>query len=625
MNLPWNESGGTKVIENRCVRVNLDPAEGLINVLDKRIGFVWKQVFIKEADRMRKVSVTSSNRNSIEIEFELITPKTPEGVSLSMEIRLPTEEADLLIKLKGKKDIDLDEKVILLPYPFMLEYGFLVIPHCEGLLYPVDDLSLAGRYGSYFQVYSTAGLSMPWFGATDPSFGKGYIAIFETPNDAAVKIVKTQKNHITVQPVWIPSKGRFGYPRRILYHFFHEGGYVAQAKYYRKYAISKGLFKTLREKEAENPNVSKLIGAPDVWLRGDLDKVKFCKEMKAAGVDKMLISNTHSPEEIRAINALGFLTSRYDNYRDVLPPHIKMGITGFEDVAESMLEDTFSADFPKDVIKRRDGSLEPGWPARTDKGVIQMYVLCPVKALDYAQHRIGRDMKKNRTARFIDTITAAPLNECWDTEHPLTRTLDREYRYNLLEYVKSRGLIVGAECGYDWAVPVVHYFEGMMSLGRYRLPDAGHEISKYIAPSSKYLKYQVGEYYRVPLFQLVYHDAVVTTWYWGDSSNRLPELWAKKDLFNILYGTVPLWVLDKEIYRDNKDRLVRSFQKVCRWAERVGYDEMIDHEFLTDDHSVQRARFSSNVEVIVNFGSQEFILPDGKKIPPSGFLIRERK
>lgn len=619
---PRNECKGMKVIENRCLRVNLDSTNGLISVLDKRIGFIWKQVFVKESDRMNEISVVSSDRNSVGIKFELVTSKTTEDIMLSMEIILPTEEADLLIELKGERDIELDGKLIFLPCPFMLEHGFLVIPHCEGLLYPIDDLSLDGIY---FQVYSTAGLSMPWFGATDSSFGKGYIAIFETPNDAALKIVKNQKNCITAQPVWIPSKDRFGYPRKILYHFFHEGGYVAQAKYYRKYAISKGLFKTLREKEAENPNVSKLIGAPDVWIRGDLDKVKFCKEMKAAGVDKMLISNTHSPEEIRAINALGFLTSRYDNYRDVLPPHVKMGITGFEDVAESMLEDTFSADFPKDIIKRRDGSLELGWPARTDRGTIQMYVLCPIKALDYARHRIGRDIKKNRTARFIDTITAAPLNECWDPEHPLTRTQDREYRYKLLEYVKSRGLIVGAECGYDWAVPVVHYFEGMMSLGRYRLPDAGHEISKYIAPPPEYLKYQVGEYYRVPLFQLVYHDAVVTTWYWGDSSNRLPELWPKKDLFNILYGTVPLWVLDKRTYKKNKSRLIRSFQSVCKWAERVGYDEMINHEFLTDDHSVQRTRFSSNIEVIVNFSSQEFILPDGKKIPTLGFLIRERK
>jgi len=84
-------------------------------------------------------------------------------------------------------------------------------------------------------------------------------------------------------------------------------------------------------------------------------------------------------------------------------------------------------------------------------------------------------------------------------------------------------------------------------------------------------------------------------------------------------------VLDKKTYKKNKGRLIRSFQTVCKWAERVAYDEMIDHEFLTDDHSVQRTSFSSNVEVIVNFGSQEFILPDGKKIPPLGFLIRERK
>jgi hypothetical protein len=38
-------------------------------------------------------------------------------------------------------------------------------------------------------------------------------------------------------------------------------------------------------------------------------------------------------------------------------------------------------------------------------------------------------------ARFIDTSTAAPWNECYHPDHPTTRTQSREARMRVLEYM----------------------------------------------------------------------------------------------------------------------------------------------------------------------------------------------
>jgi hypothetical protein len=65
-------------------------------------------------------------------------------------------------------------------------------------------------------------------------------------------------------------------------NFFDKGGYVAQAKCYREYAKKAGLFKTLEQKKAENPNVDLLIGAANIW-NFEGGKVALCQEMKAAG------------------------------------------------------------------------------------------------------------------------------------------------------------------------------------------------------------------------------------------------------------------------------------------------------------------------------------------------------
>jgi hypothetical protein len=164
----------------------------------------------------------------------------------------------------------------------------------------------------------------------------------------------------------------------------------------------------------------------------------------------------------------------------------------------------------------------------------------------------------------------------------------------LLNFCSSEmGLVVGSETGLDASVPYLEYFEGMESLGPYRLPDSGTDMIAYRKPTPEFLKYQVGSFYRLPLWELVYHDCTVAQWYWGDASNKAPEVWDRRDLLNILYGTAPLVMFDKPRWKDQKARIVKSYNDVCRWTRQVGYDEMVSHEYLTADHTVQRTKFAS--------------------------------
>ena len=85
-----------------------------------------------------------------------------------------------------------------------------------------------------------------------------------------------------------------------------------------------------------------------------------------------------------------------------------------------------------------------------------------------------------------------------------------------------------------------------MSVAPYRVPDSGRNIAKiWDEVPDKVAKYQVGERYRLPLWELVYHDCVCAHWYWGDYNNKLPKLWRKRDLFNALYGTVGMFMFNR--------------------------------------------------------------------------------
>jgi hypothetical protein len=230
-----------------------------------------------------------------------------------------------------------------------------------------------------------------------------------------------------------------------------------------------------------------------------------------------------------------------------------------------------------------------------------------------AKRHIPEDLKSHAYgARFLDTTTASPLRECYSPRHPLSRTRDRENKMALFDYV-SQGLtlVTGSETGMDMAVPHLDYFEGMMSLGPYRLSDAGYNLTQEEKPQEDYFRFQVGPFYRIPLFELVYHGCVVDYWYWGDSSNRQPDDWDARDLFNALYGTPPLWIMDPNRWERDRDRFVRSYRTATPVARQTGYSEMLSHAFLTDDHQVQATAFADGTKVWVNFGAEPYSLQDG--------------
>jgi hypothetical protein len=113
-------------------------------------------------------------------------------------------------------------------------------------------------------------------------------------------------------------------------------------------------------------------------------------------------------------------------------------------------------------------------------------------------------------------------------------------------------LVTGSETGHEAAVPYVHYFEGMLSLGPYRVPDAGRKMIDVVhEPPERVARFQTGHFYRLPLWELVYHDCVVAQWYWGDYNNKLPSLWDRRDLFNSLYGTPPRIIHAARSFFDN--------------------------------------------------------------------------
>lgn len=590
-------------VENETLSVAFHPRETTFAVTDKRTGQTWSQ---KKSNN--GLIVTGAKATGRKMRVDLLDA----GGDLTFTATLALEKGspEFLVTISGDGPLP---SSLPFPHPFVTATNtYLVVPMNEGISYPVTDTSIQPfplvAYGGH-------GICMAFFGATDGE--RGQMAILETADDAVIRIARLD-GLLAIAPEWQSQKGRFGYERKIRYAFFDRGGHVAMCKRYREHARQNGLLKTFTEKKRDRPQIDQLVGAVNTWC-WEKDAVGIVREMKAAGMDRILWSASAPADVIQAMNDMGgVLTSRYDIYQDVMNP------SNFPQLRYVHGDWTTEA-WPKDLMIGPRGDWIHGWEVESKDGrMIPCGVTCDQPAVAYAAKRIAAELQtRPYRGRFIDTTTAAPWRECYSPDHPLTRTQSREWKMKLLGLISGKfDLVCGSETGHDAAVPVCDFFEGMLSLGPYRVPDSGRRMQEiWTNVPERVAKFQVGHAYRLPLWELVYHDCLAAHWYWGDYNNKLPALWDKRDLFNILYGTAPMFMFNRKLWNEQKERFAASYQKIAPVARATGYSEMLDHQFLTPDRSVQRTKFADGTIVTVNFGEVPFALPGGATLPPLGHLV----
>jgi Glycosyl hydrolases related to GH101 family, GH129 len=613
-------------IENRYLRVTVDPEAGQITALDKSGHHEWKQA---ASPRRTFRDVKATGRDSLSFTAD-VTGNGNKTWPATIKLAIGDAGPDLAA------EIDLPDRAAQLDWigfldPFVLDTpsaALAVSDYADGHLYP---LNLRPLPKSRFPLDN---IDMPWVGVVDVDHGFGYAVIADTPDDGYFELRPVPNAQVSApRLVWTSSSRTFRYPRRAQYYFAARGGYVALAKRYREYARSIGVLATFTEKLKRNPNLSRLFGAPDVWGDGSL---RFAQEVHAAGVEKMLQHTSGSegvrrgitPEDMKAINALGYLTSTYDVYADILPLEPGHEVTPHTDR------------IPENVVLRADGQRMTAWLTWDKK---QYMKRCPALWEAAARQCIPHDLALfPYIGRFIDVITAENLYECFDPAHPLTRTAKREANAALLRYVRSLGLVVGSEHGRWWAVPQVDYIEGMMSGGFASWP-AGHLIrpkakedtfdnpnGSHLPKWDEYAKWGIGHEYRIPLWELVFHDCIVSTWYWGDSSDFLlaaaPEITPKKDAFNILYGTIPMmWAGRNGSWPAARDTFLTTYRNTSKLHETIATAEMLSHAFVTPDRAVQETRFADGTRVLVNFGAQPYtatVAGHAHVLPQNGFFVK---
>lgn len=608
-------------ISDHQLEVSFNEGSRALSVYDKRVGKTWEQI---PFERDLVLHGISQSENTLQLQLSLQTM-----LAFTATIEL-TPESEVCVSIHSESKADFDKLNFPAAFQTPDKEHYLLQTDSQGLLLPVDDTFYPLDELPFF--FCGGGAAMAWIGVTDTALETGYMAIFETPYDAAISL-KRENGLITFAPVWLSSMGEFSYDRKVRYVFFDQGGYNAQCKRYRSYIWPKNKVKSLRENQERFPTIEKMLGAVHIYVWDKAREVSFARELKEAGIEKaMLIWNpNHTPypevDYDNRLKELGFGTGGYELFTDIHPD----SHPAYAKLAEIPLKrNTYPGLYEHLASRKNDGSIY--------SNSFGTYV-CPEAVRPEMIKRVEKELSMYpHETYFLDVYQANGLYECHNPNHRLSRQQYAEAMIENMEMLQEKyGTYLGAEFGADYAGSLSVYAHGMMTLQRTWFgseildqgtihyygnwknnPRPSIMLGSYTA-SDTYLQYGINEYTRVPLYELVYHDAIVTSWRWEDANHHCPEIWWKKDLFNILYGNAPLWTIDQDRWASFSASFVQSYQQICPWLQQICYDEMLSHRFVSEDRKVQETSFSSGKRAVVNFGDTAYLF-EGQTIKPRSFL-----
>jgi hypothetical protein len=599
----------TWTLNSDVLNMSIDKFGGF-SVRDKRTGRIWK---------------SSADKKMSNSGFRLVTcdgtrfKAKHSGIGMDFSCRIDRAEVEFCISFER-----LPEEGVVFPASFQMSSGDALVAPLNGEGFRIP-FGIACPLSEKRAMWSSA-MAMPFFGVTDELDETGWMIIVETPEDAALQLGKCDGNLESATVSWFGECGKPGYPRRFRIAFFDKGGYVAMAKRYRAYAKETGLLATFGEKTKSRPMVGRLPGAANIWYfpsPGDPSHSKVATELRKAGIGRFLWSSAAPVKDVRAIAKMpDVLIGRYDVCRDVYYPELLDALGWKRPLKNEICRNTSA--WPNDIIWTRpeSNSWRRAWAVTCKDGRKRNCAAqCDIPAVARLARNVESELAEMPfTSRFMDVVTAIGWEECFNPAHPMTRRVSKKAKMDLLKMLGNRfRLVVGSEQGMDAAVPYCDYFEGMLSPSFARMPHgkSGYgrrqifretdEVANRLSDKELAVinEFGLNEKLRIPLFELVYHDCICSHWYWYDYSNRPICFWKKRDCFNALYGTAPMYVFDYSHWREHREEFIRSWRTVGGIARKTGFSEMVSHRVLNRERSVQETQFADGTVVTVDFSTEK--------------------
>jgi len=501
---------------------------------------------------------------------------------------------------------------IALNYPRSLVFepapeAYTVLPRMQGALIP-SNYGVALRQQDFC---NSRLLNMPWWGYVRE--GAGLLCMLETDEDAGITFDHAAGGPTRVTPRWYASLGKLAYLRRLRMIFLDSADYVILAKNYRDHVMRRGDWVNLQEKMVRTPKLSRLPGRA-VYHVGALYHffpASHSYRKDRCETNQALLTFDRIAQQLRAyhqagapplyVHLDGWGYYGYDSaHPDVLPPGWEQGgwegLRHLAEVAKELgdffvLHDQYRDFYWNAVSYDERLSVRPTDGKRiyyaTWCGGWQTF-LSPRFAPEYVRRTYDTLAENGVTVdgAYLDVFSVVPLEESTEPGAPVTRRECARYRRAAFSTLRARGFIVSSEEPTDYAVPDL---------------DLVHHGPYYTAPLEGGTAFGIP----VPLWNLVYHDALFVPWStredraWGIPTSDSPFLHC------LLNAGLP-YIEGREPAALDRVRAAADLNARC------GALEMIRHELLDSAGRVQRATYADGTQVTVDFDAKTYSITPPK-------------
>ena len=505
-----------------------------------------------------------------------------------------------------------------------------IFPFFEGSYVPKDDSTWRDFLCDRGPINTTAGLSMPFWGVDLGERTLTYILTNPFNNKILFSETETSDLGVRVSHAFTPNWERKRYGMRIS---LGSASPVEPAKQYRQWLIENGEFVSFAEKIEKTPEAEKLLGAAHVYLWGDGLSVKLLERFAESGLDRLWLGvdswqdGFRHPTAVAKARELGYLIGPYDSYHSIHHPNEK-------DTWETAQFDLSL--YETGAIVNADGTKNRGFKK---KG----YHLSPLVAQPYVEDRVNgivAQMPTDFNTWFIDCDAYGELFDDYSSSHPATQLDDMNARLARIAWIRdTHKMVVGSEGGAAYAATTIHFAHGMTVpvigwgdpdmkektspyyIGGYWPPEGPAIHIKQVPLKPNYLYHYYDPRFRLPLYQIVFHDSVITTNHWLSGSLKFENAIETLALLELLYNVPPLYHLNMAEFSKHKAWIQRHYAFFSPLHRHIGGQAMTDFEWLTDNKQVQRTEFGDAVEIFANFGTQVFEY-EGIVIPGKSAVAR---
>ncbi len=357
-----------------------------------------------------------------------------------------------------------------------------------------------------------------------------------------------------------------------------------------------------------------LMAKPEMW--GDGISPKMIQQLAQAGFDRLWLGAggwegfVNRPETVAAAKQAGYLIGPYDSYNSIHRP------SDPDTWPTAQFDETL---YETGAIVNADGGKKHGFKK---KG----WLLSPDAARPYVERRVGGLMKLfGANSWFMDCDGFGDYFDDYSTVHPATQQSDLQSRRARLAWIRDTfGAVVGSEGCSAGVAPDIFFAHGVMTpvigwgdhdlsdkgskyyLGRYYPPNGPEVFFKPVPLKEEYRYIYFEPRFRLPLFQTVFHDSVITTHHWSFGSWKSRDEAGTVELLELLYNVPPLYHLNLQEFQKRKQQMRRHYDFFSPLHREAAVLPMTAFQWLTPDRSVQRTAFGDKIEMIANFGSTDF-------------------